>query len=78
MKTEGKTLVEVFGQENGKHGIELRFGKGKKLMLLSYAVYVNGACQVSHETTAANRKTGMNIQRHLEIEKANNPSLPIL
>ncbi len=41
-----------------KHGVQIRWAKGARLVILSYAVFVNGNCQVSHETT-----------RHIKIDK---------
>jgi hypothetical protein len=62
-----------------KHGIELHFGRGRKLRLLSYAVWVNGNCYVDHVTTRANRRDGHDLQRLVEIERRHySPALPII
>ncbi len=60
-----------------KHGIELRFSRGRKLKILSYAVWTNGNCSVSHDTTAATRRGGADLARLVEIEKQNT-KLPII
>ena len=41
-----------------KHGVHIRWSRGANLVILSYAVWVNGICQVSHDTT-----------RHMKIDK---------
>ena len=60
---------------NTNHGIEVRFGKGRSLKVLSYAIYNNGNCLVSHDTTKANRLAGCNIENHLKIESDRYPNL---
>ncbi len=60
-----------------KHGIELRFSKGRKLKLLSYAVWTNGNCCVNHATTRATRRGGANLVNLVQIEKQNT-KLPII
>jgi hypothetical protein len=62
-------------KSSNKNGIEVRFGKGRSMKVLSYAVWINGGCHVSHETTRASRLAGSNLVRHLEIERAHYPEL---
>jgi hypothetical protein len=57
--------------------IEVRFSAGRRLKLLSYAVYLNGNCTVSHATTRESRKAGCNLQNMISIEQAWNPALRI-
>ena len=72
---KSKTLCQVFAEESRKHGIELRFSKGRKLRLLSYAVWKNGDCYVSHKTTRSNDFE--QLARLVEIEKQHT-QLPII
>lgn len=60
-----------------KHGIEPKFSKNRKIRLLSYAVYNQGNCLVSHETTRQNRIQGLNILNHMNIE-IEKTKLPII
>lgn len=54
-----------------KSAIKPRFGKGRKITLLSYAVYSpSGAVEVSHATTAFLRKEGRDLLALMELEKA--------
>jgi len=68
----------VLVHDNVKHGIELRWRKGRKLRLLSYAIYIDGGCLVDHATTRADDKACGGIDGRLEIERKNNPTLPII
>jgi len=63
-----------------KHGIELRFGKGRRLALLSYAVWVKGRCHVDHDTTAANRRLygSSLLVRLVALEQDRDPSLRVI
>ena len=45
--------------------------------LVSYAVYVQRICHVSHRTTQALSKSGRNLSPLLAIEQEHNPDLPI-
>lgn len=60
----------------GKHGIEIRWKRGAALIILSYAVWSHGVCQVSHDTTAALRKRH-NLQDLVNLE-AERSQLPII
>ena len=60
-----------------KHGIEPRFGKGRKLRLLSYAVWQNGNCTVSHAQTRGHTSYGY-VEIAYKQEQRNNPTLPII
>lgn len=60
---------------NTKHGIEIRFGKGRSLKVLSYAIFDNGNCLVSHETTNANRLAGCSLENLMKIESDRYPNL---
>jgi hypothetical protein len=60
-----------------KHGIEVRYGNGQKVCLLSYAVFNQGSCQVSHDTTAQLRRDGNDLGALLKLEQERS-KLPII
>lgn len=60
-----------------RHGIQPRYGSGRSFRLLSYAVFVRGVCQVSHGTTAALRRDGVEIGRLMRLEQERS-GLPII
>ena len=64
--------------KNMTDGIEINFGKGRSLKVLSYAIRVNGGYQVSHENTRANRLAGCDLKNLLAIEQQRNPALKVL
>ena len=82
----GKTTNQFARAHEGKckkcvkplHGIQLRFGKGRKLRLLSYAIYIDNGCLVDHETTRADERACGGIERRLKIERERYPLLPII
>jgi hypothetical protein len=45
--------------------------------LVSYAVYVQQICHVSHQTTQTLSKSGRNLSPLLAVEQERNPDLPI-
>lgn len=60
-------------------GIQVRYSNARKPKLLSYAVYRNGNCEVSHETTENLRKNyGNDLGSLVAIAQKNNPNLPII
>lgn len=61
-----------------KHGIETRYSQGRHLRLLSYAIWSHGVEIVSHKTTRANFRQGMNLMARLLIERERNPELPLI
>lgn len=58
-----------------KHGVEIRWAKGARLIILSYAVWVHGVCQVSHNTTRHFKGVDKNksVERECLLQK-----LPII
>lgn len=59
--------------------IEVRYTKSRKrIKLLSYAVYGDHCCYVSHATTEHMRKVnGIDLAPLLKLEQERNPDLPI-
>ena len=58
--------------------IEVRYKRRRRMMeLVSYAVYVQQICHVSHQTTHTLSKSGRNLSPLLAVEQEHNPDLPI-
>ena len=60
-----------------KHGVEVRYGNGRRLQMLSYAVWVNGVCQVDHSTTNSLRLEGRDIFHYAKLESQRG-GLPVI